>query len=348
MTKEIKIGNVRIGNNNKIAVQSMTNTKTFDIDSTVAQIKSLESAGCEIVRVAVPDAVDALAIKIIKQNIKIPLVADIHFDYKLALLSIENGADKIRINPGNIGKPEYLKKIADCANEHKIPIRIGINSGSIEKSILSKYGNTPKALVKSALNSVRLLEDINFSNIVISVKSSNVLDTVQSYRKLSKLTNYPLHLGVTESGSYRHGIVKSSIGIGALLLDGIGDTIRVSLTGDPVREVVAAKEILRAVKKEENYCEIISCPTCGRCEINLEEIVEKISDITKTINKPLKIAVMGCVVNGPGEAASADLGLAGGKGKSVIFKHGQTIKTIDTENLLEEFIKELNKIIEEI
>lgn len=347
MTKEIKIGNVKIGNGNKIAIQSMTNTKTADIGDTVAQINRLANAGCDIIRVAVPNEKDALAIKEIKRQIKLPVIADIHFDYKLAILSIENGADKIRINPGNIGNLENLKSVVKCANEYNVPIRIGVNAGSLEKEISAKYGSTSKALVKSAVKNIKLLEDFNFNNIVVSVKSSDVLDTVVSYRDLSRLVNYPLHIGVTEAGTYKQGIVKSSIGIGALLLDGIGDTIRVSLTGDPVKEVIAAKEILRSVKKDKNYCEIISCPTCGRCEIDLENIVKRVSDLTKDINKPLKIAVMGCVVNGPGEALSSDLGLAGGKDKAVIFKKGKIIKTVNSDILLDEFIKELNLLLEE-
>ena len=345
MSKEVRIGKVKIGNKNKIAVQSMTNTKTFDVDATVVQIKKLESAGCDIVRVAVPDKKDALAIRQIKNSIDIPLVADIHFDYKLAILSIENGADKIRFNPGNIGKKENLIDLVKCANEHNIPIRIGVNSGSVEKEIFAKSGNSYDALVDSALKNIRILEDLNFNNIVVSVKSSSVSDTVLAYRKLKKLCDYPLHIGVTESGTQNFGIVKSSIGIGSLLLDGIGDTVRVSLTGDPINEVYAAHNILRALKIDKNYCEIISCPTCGRCEIDLENITAKVYLATQNVNYPLKLAVMGCVVNGPGEALDADLGLAGGKRKSVIFKKGKVIKTVDSNVLMEEFMTELSQII---
>lgn len=347
MTKEILIKNVKIGGGNKIAVQSMTNTKTHDIDKTVKQILNLEKAGCDIVRVAVPEIKDADAVGEIVKQINIPLCCDIHFDYKLAIACIENGAHKIRFNPGNIGEKENIERLVFAARDRNVPIRIGVNSGSIEKEILKKNLAMHIALVESALKNVRILEDLNFDKIVISVKSADVASTVKAYREISKKFNYPLHLGVTESGFDLAGTVKSSLGIGALLLDGIGDTLRVSLTDDPVKEVEVGKEILRALKKDTDYCEIISCPTCSRCEIDLNNIARKVKDITKDIKKPLKIAVMGCIVNGPGEAEACDLGIAGAKEKSIIFKGGKVLKTVSSDCLLDEFIIELKKVLKE-
>ncbi len=345
MTKEIKIGNVFIGGSNKVAVQSMTNTATCDICATVKQISSLENVGCEIVRVAVTSEEDASAIQAIKKQINIPLVADIHFDYRLAISAIKHGADKIRINPGNIDSDEHLKEVTNTAKKYNIPIRIGVNGGSLNKSSLDKYGNTAEALVDSALNYVKFFESSNFFNIVLSVKSSSVKKTVDACRLLAQKTDYPQHVGITESGAGDSAKAKSAIGIGSLLLDGVGDTIRVSLTEDPIEEVLFAKEILRAIGKDGNYCEVVSCPTCGRCKFDLIGVARQVKQYVANVKKPLKIAVMGCVVNGPGEAKEADLGLAGGNGKVVFFKKGEVYRTVDSSNVLEEFKKEIDLII---
>ncbi len=345
MTKEIKIGNVFIGGSNKVAVQSMTNTATCDICATVKQISSLENVGCEIVRVAVTSEEDASAIQAIKKQINIPLVADIHFDYRLAISAIKHGADKIRINPGNIDSDEHLKEVINTAKKYNIPIRIGVNGGSLNKSSLDKYGNTAEALVDSALNYVEFFESCNFFDIVLSVKSSLVKKTVDACRLLAQKTDYPQHVGITESGAGDSAKAKSAIGIGSLLLDGVGDTIRVSLTEDPIEEVLFAKEILRAIGKDGNYCEVVSCPTCGRCKFDLIDVARQIKQYVASIKKPLKIAVMGCVVNGPGEAKEADLGLAGGNGKVVFFKKGEVYRTVNSSNVLEEFKKEIDLII---
>lgn len=345
MTKEIKIGNLYIGGANKVAVQSMTNTATCDICSTVKQIIRLVNAGCEIIRVAVTSEEDAAAIKAIKQQIDIPLVADIHFDFRLAKSAIRHGADKIRINPGNIDTDEHLKEVILAAKEYCIPIRIGVNGGSLKKSSFEKFGNTAEALVDSAINYVKFFESCNFFDIVLSVKSSSVKKTVDACRLLARYTNYPQHVGITESGAGDLAKVKSAVGIGSLLLDGIGDTIRVSLTDDPIEEVLFAKEILKATGIVTDYCEVISCPSCGRCKFNLIETAMQVKQYVKDVKKPLKIAVMGCVVNGPGEAKDADLGLAGGNGKVVFFKKGEVYRTVDSENVFEEFKKEINLII---
>lgn len=344
MTKVVRVGDVLIGGGNKIAVQSMTNTVTKNADATSAQINALTDAGCDIVRVAVADAADAEALGDIKKRIKVPLVADIHFDYRLAVAAVRNGADKIRINPGNIGSGDGLKKIISAAKERGVAIRIGVNGGSLGKDILARFGNTAAALAESALEYVRRFEDMGFDNIVLSVKSSDVRKTVDACRILAKECDYPQHIGVTESGSGESARVKSAIGIGALLLDGIGDTIRVSLTDNPVEEVLFAKEILRAVGKDKNYCEVISCPSCGRCGINLIAVAQEIKEYVKDIKKPMKIAVMGCAVNGPGEAADADLGLAGGQGKAVFFKNGKVFRTVAADGMTEEFKREIDKI----
>ena len=344
MTKVVRVGDVLIGGGNKIAVQSMTNTVTKNADATSEQINALTDAGCDIVRVAVADAADAEALGDIKKRIKVPLVADIHFDYRLAVAAVRNGADKIRINPGNIGSGDGLKKIISAAKERGVAIRIGVNGGSLGKDILARFGNTAAALAESALEYVRRFEDMGFDNIVLSVKSSDVRKTVDACRILAKECDYPQHIGVTESGSGESARVKSAIGIGALLLDGIGDTIRVSLTDNPVEEVLFAKEILRAVGKDKNYCEVISCPSCGRCGINLIAVAQEIKEYVKDIKKPMKIAVMGCAVNGPGEAADADLGLAGGQGKAVFFKNGKVFRTVAADDMTEEFKREIDKI----
>lgn len=343
-SKVIKIGNIFIGGGNDIIIQSMTNTPTTDVEKTVNQIKKLQEEGCQLVRVTVNTEEAAKKIKEIKERIDIPLIADIHFDYRLAILAIENGIDKLRINPGNIGSDEKVEIVVKKAMERGVPIRIGVNSGSLEKSILEKYGKpTSDAMVESALYHMRLLEKFNFTDIVISLKSSNVKMMVEAYRKLSKLCNYPLHLGVTEAGTAFQGTVKSAIGIGSLLVDGIGDTIRVSLTEDPVEEIKVAKEILKVLGLKEVGVEIVSCPTCGRTEIDLIGLAHQVEKEFEKVDKKIKIAVMGCVVNGPGEAKEADYGVAGGKGVGVLFKKGEIIKKVNEGDIL----KELKKLIED-
>lgn len=342
--KSIKIGSVIIGGGADVAIQSMTNTKTNDVDATVKQILALEKAGCQIVRATVPDMNCAKAIDKIKEKINIPLVADIHFDYRVALECIERGIDKVRINPGNIGDRENVKILAKKANEKNIPIRIGVNSGSIDKDILAKYSEvTADAMVESALREIKVLEDCDFANIALSLKASDVTKTVQAYRKISELVDYPLHIGVTEAGTEYAGLIKSSVGLGSLLLDGIGDTIRVSLTADPVREVYAAKEILKATGHLKNGIEIVSCPTCGRCNYNLVEIVNKIEPMIKDIDKNIKIAVMGCVVNGPGEAKDADFGVAGGLNECIFFRKGVYEKKIKFDEVINVILDEIEK-----
>lgn len=348
-TKGIRIGSIYIGNGMPIAVQSMTNTHTQDVKATVKQIKALEEAGCQIIRVAVPDMEAAEAIAQIKKNINIPLVADIHFDYKLAIESIKNGVDKIRINPGNIGDIDRIRMVVDTAREYEIPIRVGVNSGSVERELLAKYGGpTADALVESAINKVRLLEDMNYDNMVISIKSSDVMLSIDSYRKISELTDYPLHLGVTEAGTKYTGTVKSAVGLGTLLYMGIGDTIRVSLTGDPVDEIAAAKEILKSLKLIEGGVEIISCPTCGRTNVNLIEVATELEKAVKDMvtKRPIKVAVMGCAVNGPGEAREADVGIAGGKGEFLLFVKGEIVKKIPQENAINELVNFLKQMEE--
>lgn len=344
MSKIVKIKDLLIGGGNKVAVQSMANIKTEKVDLLVKQILDLENAGCDIIRVAVKDEKDANALKEVKKQINIPLVADIHFNYKLAISSVENGADKIRINPGNIGLEENLKKVAECLKYHGVPVRVGSNSGSIEKEFLQKYGKSEVSLVESALKHVLALEKYGAQNIVISTKASSVPLTVKAYKYLAQKTDYPLHIGVTEAGTLDSGIVKSSVGIGSLLLDGIGDTVRVSLTAEPISEVIVAKRILRSVGLEKDYCEVISCPTCGRTEYNSIDLANKVERLTAHIKKPLKIAVMGCVVNGPGEAQDADLGIAGSKDYCVLFKKGEVIKKVPFENAEKELISEIEKL----
>lgn len=342
--KSINIGNVVVGGGAPVAIQSMTNTKTNDINATVNQILNLEKAGCEIVRVTVPDMESARCIDKIKEKINIPLVADIHFDYRVALECIERGIDKVRINPGNIGDRANVKLLAKKANEKNIPIRIGVNSGSIDKDILAKFGEvTPDAMVESALREIKVLEDCDFYNIALSLKASDVIKTVEAYRKISKLVEYPLHIGVTEAGTEYAGLIKSSVGLGSLLLDGIGDTIRVSLTADPVREIYAGKEILKATGKYEKGIEIVSCPTCGRCNYNLVEIVNKIEPMVKDIDKNIKIAIMGCVVNGPGEAKDADFGVAGGLNECIFFRKGVLEKKIKFDEVIDVILDEIKK-----
>lgn len=339
-SRKIKVGDIYIGGDSEVVIQSMTNTKTSDVKATVRQIKELEDAGCQLVRVTVNDIEAAEAIKKIKKEISIPLAADIHFDYRLAISAMENGVDKLRINPGNIGSDDKVALVVEKAKEYKIPIRIGVNAGSLEKSILEKYGRpTPEAMVESGLYHVRLLEKFEFENIIISLKSSNVKMMIAAYRMMRELVDYPLHLGVTEAGTAFQGTVKSSIGIGGLLVDDIGDTIRVSLTENPVEEIKVAKEILKVLGLREEGTEIISCPTCGRTEINLIDLAKKVEKEFSTFEKKIKIAVMGCVVNGPGEAREADYGVAGGKGIGVLFKKGKVVKQVKETEILDELKK---------
>ncbi len=344
-TKQIKVGALYVGGDAPISVQSMTNTDTRDVESTVLQIKSLEKAGCDIVRCAVPDMEASIALKNIIKAISIPVVADIHFDYRLALSAMDAGIAALRINPGNIGGIEKVKLLAERAKQGGIPIRIGVNSGSLKKDILDKYGRVcPEALVESALEHVNILEKVSFYDIAISIKSSNVLQMIESYRMISEKVNYPLHLGVTEAGTPWRGTIKSSIGIGTLLCEGIGDTIRVSLTGDPVEEVRTGREILRSIGYINEGIEFISCPTCGRTRISLIDIAKEVEDKLADCNKNIKVAIMGCVVNGPGEAREADIGIAGGVGEGLIFKKGKIIKKVKEENLVEELIKEIENM----
>ncbi|UOD35702.1 flavodoxin-dependent (E)-4-hydroxy-3-methylbut-2-enyl-diphosphate synthase [Deferribacteraceae bacterium V6Fe1] len=342
-TKTINVGNIKIGGASPIVVQSMTNTDTRDIIGTVNQIKRLEDAGCEIVRVAVPDKEASEKLKDIKKEINIPLIADIHFDYTLAISSIINGADCVRINPGNIGGFEKLRKVAEVAKDYNVSLRIGVNSGSLEKDLLKSYGICVKSIVISALRSVEFLESIDFTNFKVSLKASSVPLTIDSYRAFSKLTSYPLHIGVTEAGTTFAGAIKSAIGIGTLLSEGIGDTLRVSLTGDPVKEVEVAYEILKSLNLRSSGPEFISCPTCGRTEINLEELAVEVEKRLKNIKNNITIAVMGCPVNGPGEARGADYGIAGGKGVGLIFKKGKILKKVKSEHILDEFLNVLKE-----
>jgi len=345
-TKVVAVGKVKIGGTNKIAVQSMTKTFTSNIKATVRQIKKLEKAGCNIIRVAVPEEKSALAIKQIKKHINIPLVADIQFNYRIALLAIESGADKIRINPGNIGGMERLKAVVSAAKERNIPIRIGVNSGSLEKDLLQKYRHpTAEALVESALRNVSLLEKLDFHDIVISIKSTSVPATIDAYRALAKKVEYPLHIGITEAGIGDSGIIKSAVGIGTLLAEGIGDTVRVSITGDPVKEVVLARQILRSLDILNEGVDVISCPTCGRCRVNVEKIAKEIEIKTRGIKKRLKVAIMGCAVNGPGEAADADIGFAGGAGEGLIFRRGKIIKKVSVSRAVKEIMNEVKSLI---
>lgn len=341
-TKVIQIGDRLIGGGNPVLIQSMTNTKTEDVAATVNQIKRLTEAGCEIVRCAVPTQEAAQALQQIKKQIEIPLVADIHFDYRLALASIENGADKIRINPGNIGGPERIKAVVDKAREYGIPIRVGVNSGSLEKSLLEKYGGvTAQGIVESALDKVRMIEQYSYDQIVISIKSSDVLMCAKAHELIAAQTSYPLHVGITESGTLRSGNIKSAVGLGIILHQGIGDTIRVSLTGDPVEEVISAKIILRTLGLRQGGIEVVSCPTCGRTQIDLIGLANQVEAMTADIPLNLKVAVMGCVVNGPGEAREADIGIAGGIEEGLLLIKGEIIKKVPEDQLLETLRQEL-------
>ena len=345
ITRSVKVGNLLIGGGNNVVIQSMCNTDTRNVKETVAQIKRLEEAGCEMVRVAVPDMEAAKAIGEIKKEISIPLVADIHFDYRLALEVMEQGIDKVRINPGNIGSEEKIRAVVEKAKEKHIPIRIGVNSGSLEKDLLEKYGHvTPEALVESALKHVRILERYDFHDIVISIKASSVPFSIAAYSLLSQKVDYPLHVGITEAGTVWGGTVKSAVGIGSILAMGIGDTIRVSLTGDPVEEIKAAKEILKSLELRKFGIEFVSCPTCGRTQIDLVSIASQVEEKCRKINKNIKVAVMGCVVNGPGEAREADIGIAGGKGEGLIFKKGEIIKKVPENELIDALMAEIEKL----
>ncbi|MBR3933911.1 MAG: flavodoxin-dependent (E)-4-hydroxy-3-methylbut-2-enyl-diphosphate synthase [Clostridia bacterium] len=344
-SKLVKIGSVLIGGGERVKIQSMCNTATSDVASTVSQILKLEDAGCEIIRVAVPDMESALAIEKIKEKIHIPLVADIHFDHKLALKAMECGVDKVRINPGNIGSEDNVKAVVEMAKSKNIPIRIGVNSGSIEKEILLKYGHpTAEGMVESAKRHIDILNKYDFDDIVISLKGSSVNLTIDAYRLMSQKYNYPLHLGVTEAGTFLGGAVKSAVGIGSLLKDGIGDTIRVSLTDDPVNEIIVAKEILKALDLTNQGARLVSCPTCGRTKVDLIGLAKKVDEYLKNIDLPITVAVMGCVVNGPGEAKEADIGIAGGIGEGLLFKKGEIIKKVKEEDLFSSLVEEIEKM----
>lgn len=344
-TKQVKVGNVLVGGGAPVSIQSMLNIPASDIENSVKQAVRLEEAGCEIIRIAIPNMEAVRLIPALKENVKMPVVADIHFDYKLAIESVAAGVDKIRINPGNIGGTDRVKAVVDACKPKEIPIRIGVNSGSVEKEILAKYGfPTAEALCESALYHASLLEKFDYTNIVLSMKSSNVKTMVDAYKLAAEKCNYPLHLGVTEAGTERMGIIKSSAGLGALLLQGIGDTIRVSLTADPVKEIYAAKDILKALDIRKDGVQFVSCPTCGRTKIDLISIATEVENRLRDCNKNIKVAVMGCAVNGPGEAKEADIGIAGGNGVGFIFKKGEIIRKVPEDKLIEELIKEVEKL----
>ena len=345
VSRQVNVGNVKIGGDAPVAIQSMLNALASDFEGNLKQLKALEEAGCEIVRMAVPDMEAVKVLGKLKEYSNIPLVADIHFDYKLALESLNAGVDKIRINPGNIGSEEKVFAVADACNLKNVPIRIGVNSGSVEKDLLEKFGGaTPEAMVESAFRHVKLLEDCDFYNTVISIKSSDVGNMVEAYSLVAERCDYPLHLGVTEAGTERSSLIKSSIGIGSLLLKGIGDTIRVSITDDPVKEIYAAKDILKAVNVRVETPQIVACPTCGRTKIDLVSLANYVETAVRDIKKPIKIAVMGCVVNGPGEAKEADIGIAGGDGCAVLFKKGEILRKVSEENVLKELLEEIDKL----
>jgi len=345
MSKQIKVGNVPVGGGAPVSIQSMCNTRTDDVNATVEQIRRLTAAGCEIIRVAVPDMDAARAVGAIKERIEIPLVVDIHFDYKLALEAIAAGADKVRINPGNIGGEDRVKAVADACRVRNIPIRIGVNGGSLEKGLLAKYGGVcPEAMVESAFGHIRLLNKFDFDNICVSLKSSSVPMTMKAYQIMRQESDYPLHIGVTEAGTVRMGTLKSAVGIGGLLALGIGDTMRVSLSADPVEEVYAARDILKAAGIRKDGPELVSCPTCGRTRIDLIGLAGQVEERLKSVDKPITVAVMGCVVNGPGEASAADCGIAGGMGEGLLFKKGQIIKKVPQEKLVDELFALINTL----
>lgn len=345
VSRQVNVGNVKIGGDAPIAIQSMLNALASDFEGNLKQIKDLEAAGCEIVRMAVPDMEAVKVLGKLKEHSNIPLVADIHFDYKLALESLKAGVDKIRINPGNIGSADRVAAVADACQLKNVPIRIGVNSGSVEKDLLEKFGGaTPEAMVESAFRHVKLLEDCGFYDTVISIKSSDVSNMVQAYSLVAERCDYPLHLGVTEAGTERSSLIKSSVGIGSLLLKGIGDTVRVSITDEPVKEIYAAKDILKAVNVRVETPQIVSCPTCGRTKIDLVSLANEVETAVRDIKKPIKIAVMGCVVNGPGEAREADIGIAGGDGCAVLFKKGEILRKVSEKDIVKELLDEINKI----
>ena len=342
-TKVIQIGDRKIGGGNPVLIQSMTNTRTEDVEATVRQILALEAAGCEIIRCTVPTQEAAEAIREIKKQIHIPLVADIHFDYKMAIAAMENGADKIRINPGNIGGAEKIKAVVDVAKARKIPIRVGVNSGSLEKELVEKYhGVTAQGLVESALDKVKIIEDLGYDNLFISIKSSDVMMCVKAHELLAEQTNYPLHVGITEAGTVYSGNIKSAVGLGIILYEGIGDTIRVSLTGDPLEEIKSAKRILKTLNLRKGGVEVVSCPTCGRTKIDLIGLANQVETMVQEFPLDIKVAVMGCVVNGPGEAKEADIGIAGGKGEGLLIKKGEIVKKVPEDQLLEVLREELS------
>ena len=347
-TRSVQVGNLTIGGNNHVVIQSMCNTKTKDVEATIKQINALQQAGCELVRVAVFNKEDAYAIKEIKKGIHIPLVADIHFDYKLALIAIESGIDKVRINPGNIGSIEKVKAVVDACKEKHIPIRIGVNGGSLEKDILEKYGEpTPEGMVESAMKHVKILEDLDFHDIVISLKSSNTMLTIKAYELASKTFPYPLHVGVTEAGTALGGTIKSSLGIGTLLYEGIGNTIRVSLSDDLVEEIKVAKILLKELGLLKGVPTLVSCPTCGRIQYDLIPIAKEMEDFLKDIHLDITVAIMGCAVNGPGEARHADIGIAGGVGEGLLIKHGEIVKRVKQEDMVQTLKDEILKMVEE-
>ena len=347
-TRSVQVGNLTIGGNNHVVIQSMCNTKTKNVEATIKQINALEQAGCELVREAVFDKEDAYAIKEIKKGIHIPLVADIHFDYKLALIAIESGIDKVRINPGNIGSIEKVKAVVDACKEKHIPIRIGVNGGSLEKEILEKYGEpTPEGMVESAMKHVKILEDLDFHDIVISLKSSNTMLTIKAYELASKTFPYPLHVGVTEAGTALGGTIKSSLGIGTLLYEGIGNTIRVSLSDDPVEEIKVAKILLKELGLLKGVPTLVSCPTCGRIQYDLIPIAKEMEDFLKDIHLDITVAIMGCAVNGPGEARHADIGIAGGVGEGLLIKHGEIVRRVKQEDMVQTLKDEILKMVEE-
>lgn len=344
-SKKVKVGNIFIGGDARVSVQSMLNIPAHDIEGNVQQALKLQKAGCEIIRLAVPDEQSVKTVEALKNNIDVPIVADIHFNHKLALMSIEAGVDKVRINPGNIGADENVKAVADMCRLHNVPIRIGVNSGSVEKEILARFGGpTPEAMAESAMYHVRLLEKYDFDDIVISIKSSNVNNMIAAYKKVAEMCNYPLHLGVTESGTARMGLIKSSVGIGSLLTSGIGDTIRVSLTDDPVNEVFAGFDILKAIGMKNDTPSLVSCPTCGRTKIDLISLANEVEERLRDVKKSITVAVMGCVVNGPGEAREADIGIAGGDGCGLIFKKGEVLRKVPEDKIVEELIKEIEQL----
>lgn len=347
-TRPVRVGNLVIGGNDEIVIQSMTTTKTHDVEATVAEIKRLEEAGCQVVRVACPKEEDALAIAEIKKRINIPLVVDIHFDYKLALLAIEGGADKIRINPGNIGRREKVEAVVNACKEKGIPIRIGVNAGSLEKHIIKKYGYpTADGMVESAMHHIKILEELDFHDIIVSMKASDVHLAIEAYTKIAELIDYPLHLGITESGTLFAGTVKSAAGLGAILSKGIGNTMRISLSADPVEEIKVGRELLKSFGLASNAATLIACPTCGRIEIDLISIANEVEEYIADIKAPLKVAVLGCAVNGPGEAREADIGIAGARGEGLLFMHGKTVRKVPEETMVDELKMEIDKLAEE-